>query len=130
MVMVMVMVTAMAMAMAMAMVMVMVTEEPGVFLSAFASEDKLIVIVLNENDEKVNLTVDFEEMSVMGGEVYRSTEKRPTCVRVGEYKPASEDKGGVFRVAGRSVMTFHLDFMSPYGVIRDEVVMMEMFGGF
>jgi len=101
------------------------TEESGVFLSAYSTieNDKLTVIILNENVDAITLHLEFDSMSIMGGEVYQSTKEGMNCKKTGhfrkkievfseisEYDPTDDKKK--IEVHGESITTFYFDYLS------------------
>lgn len=106
------------------------TETEGVFLSAYVDEEEglLTIVVLNENADEVTLSVDFDDVSIMSGEVYRSTKKDMVCAKVGDYELNDDDT--TLEMEGESVTTFHLKYESSYGVIYGDADAMAMGYGF
>jgi len=118
------------------------TEESGVFLSAYSTieNDKLTVIILNENVDAITLHLEFDSMSIMGGEVYQSTKEGMNCKKTGhfrkkievfseisEYDPTDDKKK--IEVHGESITTFYFDYVSQYGVHQENDMMMNTYGG-
>jgi arylsulfatase A-like enzyme/O-glycosyl hydrolase len=68
------------------------TESPeaGIDLSAYINpdEDKVTVVILNKNTGAVNLEINFANLSITAGDIYRSTATL-NCTNAGTFNPAA-----------------------------------------
>jgi arylsulfatase A-like enzyme len=83
--------------------------EPGVDMSAFISpdEDEVSVIILNANTSPVSLDINFTNIVIAGGDIYRSTTTQ-NCTNIGAYNPA-----GSIEIPAESITTLSLSTASP-----------------
>jgi len=85
------------------------SQEPGVFLSAFSNEDvEMVVVIINENHHPVSLNVDFEDLTVTGGQVYQTTSDSYYKM-VGDFQLNTP-----LNLEGQSITTLVLEYLSPY----------------
>jgi len=85
------------------------SQEHGVFLSAYSNEDMLmVVVIINENSDPVSLNIDFEDLTVTGGQVYQTTSDSYYKM-VGDFQLNT-----LLNLEGQSVTTLALTYLSPY----------------
>ncbi|MCE5186411.1 MAG: carbohydrate binding domain-containing protein [Planctomycetaceae bacterium] len=85
------------------------TVSPQLRTSAYISPDnrKLSVIFVNPGYSEVQTTVSFSNVSILGGQLYRTSETE-NCVLVGSFSPAAS-----LVAPARSIITLSLDIEPP-----------------
>jgi arylsulfatase A-like enzyme/O-glycosyl hydrolase len=80
------------------------SSQPGIDLSAYINpgEDKVTVVVLNENPGAADLDINFMNVVITAGDIYRSTATL-NCTNVGTFNPAAS-----LSVPGESITTLVL----------------------
>ncbi len=80
------------------------SSEPGIDLSAYMSpaEDQVTLVILNANTNAVSLDINFTNLVITGGDVYRSTATL-NCTNLGTFNPAAP-----ISIPGESITTLDL----------------------